>query len=669
MNSKHTDMQTSSSLPSLVAVILCSLPHFLNISLVATLTCLIIWCYQGLSMVRRLPVPGLFLRTVAGTVLFAIAVGLNEGLTLEAFVTLLIFSITLKTFELRTKRDRIVTIILCYFLIFSSMLLNDSIFAFAYLLLTIVCITASLITVNFPGPTLKQTLSLAGRLSLQALPFVVVLFVLFPRIQGGLWGRPPVITSVSGFTDEISLNAVARIAMSNKAAFRVSFSGEVPQPEQLYWRGIVLSRFDGKTWREAKMGRSFFRGYYGEGKKINYTVTLEPHNRRNLFALDLPLRVDAPRTRAGKDYTWLTWRPVTTRLQYQAESSTDDRPRVADSYTRTYLQLPRDGNSRSQIMAAQWRSESDSDKEYIDKVLDYFKTAEFRYSLSPEAISPDLISGGNGIDAFLFDTKEGFCEYYASAFAYLMRVVGIPARLVAGYLGGEINPYGDYMVVRQSDAHVWCEVSIDGVTWQRIDPTLWVAPNRATQGLNAVLSSAVSGGNENNQVTALRNFFNIVVNYADLINSRWNQWVLGYSSSSQILLFRSIGVDLKLPGGVFQAVIVGLILLTACGFIAVVLVRTGKENKDEVAFYWQKFSTLMGRMGFPRPSHQGPVAYGQNIIEQRPDLRDDIDEITGLYTQLRFNPECPAETLPRFIQAVKSFKLDQKQKAFRQTNS
>ncbi|MFC1832384.1 DUF3488 and DUF4129 domain-containing transglutaminase family protein [Thermodesulfobacteriota bacterium] len=655
MISCGSNKTASTALPALVTVIICSVPHFFHISAVAVLICITIWVYQAISLRHRLPVPGLLLRTFAGAALFAIAVGLNDGLTLEAFVTLLIFAITLKTFELRTKRDSIVTIILCYFLIFSSMLFNDSIFVFSYLLVVIVSITAALISVNFPRSSLSQILPLAGKLFLQAAPFMVVLFLLFPRIQGGLWGRPPVLSSTSGFTDEISFNSISRVAQSREVAFRVSFAGGTPRSEQLYWRGIVLPLFDGTTWKEAQQdNRRIPRSYSQDSEKTTYTVTLEPHNHRQLLALDLPSRVLAPRTRARSDHTWVTWRPVTSRLQYKAESLLEASPPATEPYSAAYLQLPDAGNSQALAMAATWRSESDSDKEYVEKVINFFKSSNFTYTLNPKAI-PQSQTKRSAIDAFLFDTREGFCEHYASAFAFLMRAGGIPIRLVAGYLGGEVNPYGDYMVVRQSDAHVWCEVFLDGETWQRIDPTLVVAPARASGRMAIDLAAGIDPAASESETKVIPSFLKTFADFGDLINNRWNNWVLGYSRTTQVELFQWMGVDLHLPGGVGKASVVGLVLLATCGFMALGFISKMKDKRDKICTHWQKFCAKMEKAGIPRPAHQGPMAYAQRIFEQRSDLEGSVSEITNLYAQLRFNPQCSEDMLPRFMHAVESF--------------
>ncbi|MBM1003730.1 MAG: DUF3488 domain-containing protein [Desulfofustis sp. PB-SRB1] len=625
MTKKHQNKRPDPT-AVLVGVVLCSLPHFLNISIVATLICLLLWSYQALSLKRSLPVPGLLVRSVAGTVMFLIAVGLNEGLTLEAFVTLLIFMITVKTFELRTRRDQIVTIILCYFLIFSAMFFNDSFILFAYLLFTITCLTAGLISVSFAG----------------------------------LRPRPPVISQVSGFTDEVTFDSFANIAQSGKTAFRVTFDTEIPQPEQRYWRGIVLSRFDGGTWREDRR-RPFARGVVNSEQEIlRYTVTLEPHNHRTLFTLDLPFRIYSPRARLQADYTYQLWRPLSGRIQYEARSQPGAGQRAGKTDVTANIELPETGNSRVRALASQLRAESSSPVEFVQRVLLFFQNGDFTYSLNPAPIPASRINQ-DGIDAFVFDTREGFCEHFASAFAVMMRAGGGAARLVGGYMGGEMNPYGDYMVVRQSDAHVWCEVLIDGV-WQRIDPTVAVAPGRALQNRAGAEVATGAGSLINVQLPALIGFFSSFTNYTDMLNMRWNQWVLSYSRANQVELFRAIGIDIQLPGGVVLAVVVGGVLLVACGFIAIVLVREVRARDDDGATYWRRFCAVMKKEGLPKPAHQGPIEYGRDIVSRRPDLQNGVAKITALYSQLRYNPTCTEDTLPRFIEAVKSFRPSPKKR-------
>ncbi len=663
MNSFRNKRAALIDLPILVTVVICSLPHFSSVSAVVILICLAMWCYQGLCLHFRLPVPGLLLRTVLGTMLFMTAVAANEGLTLEAFISLLIFMISLKVFELKTKRDRIVTVILCYFLIVSCMFFSDSLSTFVYALLAVGCTTVALITVNFPGQRMKSRISAAGRLSLQALPFMVALFLIFPRIQGGLWGRPPIFSSTSGFSEEITFDNVSRVVQSRDVAFRVSFEGGMPEPEQRYWRGIVMSDFDGRSWRESNSTRRIDRYDAEDDTRITYAVTLEPTNHRRLFALDLPVAIDAPRVRRLGDHTFSTWRPVNTRLQFTATSLLSARPRAPETVDEPYLALPEAGNGRSRELAATFRSESSSTEEFLTRAINFFQTSGLSYTLAPGSSGSG--AGIDAIDTFLFTTRQGFCEHFASAFAFLMRAGGVPARLVAGYLGGEVNPYGDYLVIRQSDAHVWCEVLMEDGTWHRVDPTIAAAPHRIRSGLNVGSGQNDLSSVLNFQLLGLRlpGWFNNISAYGDLISSRWNSRVLGYSGRDQVQLFSRIGIDLHLPGGLVLALLSGAVALAACGFIALGFMRQAGARTDPVGVHWEKFCATMHKAGIPRLPCQGPIDYARAIGRRQPDIEAAVSEIAHLYAELRYNPKHEDDAMQRFIQRVNSFSVGRQSKS------
>jgi transglutaminase-like putative cysteine protease len=657
MNTGNNTRAAPVDLPILVTVVICSLPHFLNVSALVILICLVMWCYQGLCLRFRLPVPRLLLRTLMGTLLFMTAVAVNEGLTLEAFISLLIFMISLKVFELKTKRDRIVTVILCYFLIVSCMFFSDSLATFVYALCAIGVTTVALITVNFPRPRLTGKISVTARLSLQALPFMVALFLIFPRVQGGLWGRPPIFSSTSGFSEEITFDSVSRVAQSKEVAARVAFQGRTPEPEQRYWRGIVMSEFDGRSWSESNSRRRADRYDNQDDTRITYRVTLEPTSHRRLFALDLPVAIDAPRVRRLGDHTFSSWRPVNTRLQFTATSLLQARPRAAMTGIEPYRALPETGNSRSRQLAAAWRSESGSTEEFLARAINYFQTSGFSYTLAPGRAASG--AGIDAIDAFLFTTRQGFCEHFASAFAFLMRAGGVPARLVAGYLGGEINPYGEYLVIRQSDAHVWCEVLMEDGTWHRVDPTLFAAPGRIRPGLSEGTGQGNVASVLNFQLMGMRlpEWFRNISAYGDMISSSWNNRVLGYSGSDQIQLYSRIGIDLRLPGGLVKALLFGVVLLASCGFIALVVMKKADARPDAAAVHWQKFCAIMQKAGVPRPPFQGPIDYARAISRQQPDLEPAVSEIASLYAQLRYNPNHGDDTMQQFIQRVNSFSV------------
>ncbi|MCL2789846.1 MAG: DUF3488 and transglutaminase-like domain-containing protein [Desulfobulbus sp.] len=641
----------------LCTVILCTLPHFFNISGSVILLCLALWAYHFALHRWSLPRVGLMMRTLLGVLLFAAAIVTNEGLTLEAFVSLLTMMIALKLFEQRHQRDEITVVILCYFLIVSGMFFDDSLFSTAYIIGCILFTTAVLIRIQFPALALTPALALSWRLASRAFPLMLLLFLVFPRIQGGLWGRPALLESSTGFADQISFGAVAQLAVRGTAAFRASFeNGFRPTKNQLYWRGVVLWDCRGDTWKQGGADmRPAARRMEVPAERLGYAVTLEPHNQRWLFALDLPVRVTSQGILLRDDFAIYRSRPVTSRISYQAESALG----VQSGYQparddRIGLQLPHGSNPQARELAAQLRRTAASDADLVEKVLDFYRENHFTYSMTPEVAPP----GTDTIDWFLFNSRNGFCEHFAASFAFLMRAAGIPARLVNGYFGGEENPFGGYWLIRQSDAHVWAEVR-DGGVWRRVDPTLAVAPHRGLEN-----ARVASGAEERDSLfsqfkqSAVGQWAASLFNAWDMVNSRWNQWVMEYSIADQFRLFASLGIDLEKFRGIFQFLLIAAAVVgaTVFFFLTLVFMRKTPREDDQVGRAWRVFREKLGRAGVVAHDYQGPADLLEAVGAVRPDLRRQAEVIINFYIAIRYREQATAEMLAAFRQAVRSFR-------------
>jgi len=646
----HTPPDTR---PILLSIVLCTLLHLANISTIAALLCLAMWGYQVLALKRGMPAPGQLVKTVAGLLLFSIAVLTNEGLTVEAFVALLALMISFKIFELRHQRDGMIAVILCYFVIISGMFFSDSLLATLYIAAIVLYNTAVLIHVRYPGIDMGSAVRLAGRLVLLALPITLVLFLVFPRIQGGLWGRPSLLSAESGFTEEIAFGSIADLAVNDDVAFRVFFDGPRPSPENLYWRGIVLSQFDGLTWRRLAGRGGPARSWTAGSDSVSYTLALEPHNRQWLFALDLPTRILLRGTWLTAEHTIASWRPVTSRISYQATSWIGAEPEVGDDGARQALQLPESGNSRARQLAEQWRQESQGDAEIVDRALAFFGSGNFRYTLNPGWTAGGTSATTDAIDYFLFTSRAGFCEHFAASLVFLLRAAGLPARLVGGYLGGQVNPYGDYLVVRQADAHAWSEVLLDG-SWHRVDPTAVVAPQRLQSRGGDLFAEGEGADTSLLNFTRLPAWMQPLGDGWDLINSRWNLWVMQYSFASQTRLFSQIGIDLSISRGLVQAALLALVILGTGYFLLIALQRGGAPRLDPVTREWQRFCTAMAKLGVPRKAHQGPITYLKAIEERRPDLAAPARQIIDRYIALRYTRQADPASLAAFQAAVRA---------------
>ena len=431
-------------------------------------------------------------------------------------------------------------------------------------------------------------------------------------------------SGMSGLSDSMTPGSISNLSLSGEIAFRARFEGEIPPKPQLYWRGPVLRLFDGRTWRSGIQQEKVSPGGTATESTVRYTVTLEPHNKPWLFALEMPL---APPSGAivSREYQVLSKTPVRSRLRYDMQSHIGFVPGAdeAETVLRRHLDLP-GNNPRTRALAEQWRREAAQDEAVIRRMLDHFRMEQFFYTLTPPLL------GENSIDQFLFETRRGFCEHYASAFVFAMRAAGIPARVVTGYQGGERNPVDGYLIVRQSDAHAWAEVWLEGKGWTRVDPTAAVAPNRIEAGL----ASAVPAGEPLPfLVRADLSWLKQLRFRWEAISNTWNQWVLGFDPQRQRELLSRLGMrqpDWKAMTAA-MAVLCGLLLL---GLTAWALHR--RARIDPVQRAWNRLSRRLARIGLARQAWEGPADYTQRVAQARPELSPALAAIAGLYIDLRY---------------------------------
>ena len=568
----------------------------------------------------------LFLFVCAGV--FAVHMTHRTLFGREAGVTMLVLFLALKLLETRTERDVIVVTFLCYFLALTNFFYSQSIPTAAFMLLTVLTLTAGLVGFSASRRHWWQNLGTASVLLLQAVPIAAILFFLFPRISGPLWGMPEdAYSSQTGLSTTMEPGSISRLTQSDAIAFRVSFDGEPPPKTELYWRGPVLTEFDGRTWT---LGPTQFGTYQFEwrGSPYNYEVTVEPHNHNWLFALEMAARLP-PNAEGTRDYQILVRQAVRQRVRYRMSSYTDFRAIAGGTPTELRLAtaLPEGFNPKTQALATSWRQELKSDRKVLARAIDFFRKQGFEYTLSPPLL------GRNTADEFMFNTKRGFCEHFASAFSILMRSAGLPARVVTGYQGGELNPVDDFMVVRQADAHAWSEVWIEGEGWLRVDPTALANPLRVEAGMAA----AVPGGSalpflmrpEFSWLARLRHNWEAATNY-------WNQWVLGYNSDRQRDFLARLGVSMPTVAGMVQllfwSVGVALAMVTAA-----MLWRL--RSDDPVQTAWLRFCAKLAKNGCARRPSEGPVVFAERAMQAYPQAAALVRRIADLYVELRYGRE------------------------------
>lgn len=543
-----------------------------------------------------------------------------------AGVATLLLLMAMKLLEIRSRRDAYVIINLGYFLLLTHYFNSQSILTGVWLLAALTIVTASLIRLH-GGPAIPPwaTLRQAGQMVLQALPFMLILYVLFPRVTGPLWGLPQdAFASKSGLSDQMAPGTIANLALSDEIAFRARFVGKVPNNSNLYWRGPVMDDYDGQTWRQRPAGANVPK-IEALGLPLKYEVTLEPHSQRWLLALEAPTELP-PDALLAPSMAVLSRLPLQQRQRYTLSSAPSYRYNVeeSDSVLKRTLQLPPGRNPRTRALAEDWRRADPGPERLVQRALDYFRTSGFVYSLQPGLL------GEHPVDDFLFQSREGFCEHYASAFVVLMRASGVPARVVGGYQGGEINPIDGYLVVRQSDAHAWAEVWLAGRGWVRVDPTAVVAPARIQSGLPRSLRA-------NDPLPALlqldADWLRNLRYRWDAASNAWNQWVLGYNPQRQRELMSRFG----LPDADWRTL--APILLAACTALLLgmtVWALYKHPPADPALRLWRRALARLRRQQVICEPWETPFALASRLRIERPELAGLMEAVAASYCDARY---------------------------------
>jgi len=634
----------------IACLLLVSAPHADHLPLWVSAECgaLLLWRAWLAHSGQPLP-PRWLLLTLTLFSVAAIAISFRSLFGREVGVTLLILLSTLKLLELKAARDATVLLYLSCFIIITNFFYSQSIPTALVMLLSLLLILATWVQREAGNMALQPRLQLAAALLLQAIPLSLVLFVLFPRVQGPLWGLPQDAYASSGLSDTMSPGSLSKLSLNDAVAFRVSFDGPAPPREQMYWRGPVLWDFDGSTWKRGYPTSQQPGTLADTAQRLTYTVTLEPHNKHWLFALDMPDRLSIPHT-LTPDFQLLSREAVNARRRYQASSFLSYRanPHEETSALQRALVLPRGLNPQARRLAESWRAKHPSDDAaVVREVLRHFNQGGYVYTLEPPLL------GMHSVDEFLFTTRRGFCEHYAGSFVFLLRAAGVPARVVTGYQGGEYNALGNYYILRQSDAHAWAEVWLGKQGWVRYDPTAAIAPARIERGLSAAVSDPAAlpfmARNPPRWLRELR--FNW-----DALANQWNQWVLGYNSETQFAFLSRLGMeDLS-----WQKMALNMLaaLFTLAGLFTLLLLRRlVVRSHDPVQAAWLKLCRKLEKAGLPRALHEGPLDYASRIGAARPAIAAEIDALAAHYVALRYQADADRDALRAFRRAVSAFKL------------
>lgn len=630
-----------------------ALPHVFNVSFWALLAIGLCVVWRWMIFRNRWVFPNVWIRIL---LVFAFSMGvlLTEGIAhrIETWTALLMVAFALKLIETKTRRDGYAVLFLACFVLSTAFIYDQGIGLAVYVVVALMLVIAGMVSMNqwHAQVDIVASLKASSKLMAQAIPFALVLFVLFPRIPP-IWSVPTANSAQTGLPDEVSPGDIARLAKSDAIAFRVSFDDVVPNNEQLYWRALVYPHFEQGTWslpdpvKDKRLTypidwvddtvRYKFVPEVTGLEKIAYQVLMEPTSNRRMFALDLAISA-TDKTGLTRDFRLVNRKPIKSVTRY----TVDSYPKAVLDYSlpssirEASLSLPSSDNPRAREYAKQLYQASASNQEYIDRVLQRIREKEYRYTLRPP-----LLPKKNSVDTFWFDTQAGFCSHYAGAFVYLMRAAGIPARLVGGYQGGEANPVTGHVIVRQYHAHAWAEVWLKGQGWVRVDPTAAVAPERVEQGLDAALSD--DDRSTLSAFTAVRLGGGLglakLMYMWESLEYRWYQYVVGYDNDKQ-----NDFLD-KLLGGVTPVRIA--IALVIAGSICVLLIAApmlmGRSTKPQhpVLKIFSRFVARVEKKGWKRRSEESPMQFILRLAKQKPITSSSLAPWVLLLERALFDPK------------------------------
>jgi len=599
---------------------------------------------------------------LAAVGLFAIFASYGSLKGVEPSISLLVVLVSLKVLEAHTAREFQVMVLMGWVLCLCGFFLSQD-FVIALSLLTAFALLLVALIQFYRGSSpgaFWPPLGTTGKILVQAAPLVVLLFVLFPRINTGLRVdfRANRFAS-TGFSDRLSPGSVAALANSSEIAFRAEFPGSTATPPgSMYWRGAVMWHCDGLEWRAPYVPVSI--SSLARGTRQSFTnniirqrITLAPHGARWMFALDRPFEIPPGAILARGDYLWSV-QTIRKARRYEVVSSLGA---VGKELTlgdrREALELPPSISPAVRELAQSWTTQNSNPRTIVNSALQFFRAQGFRYSLTPGEYRK------NDLEQFLFHRRVGFCEHYATSFATLMRLAGVPARVVVGYLGGEYNDLGHFFLVRQADTHAWCEVWLPDSGWTRVDPTAAVAPGRASLDLNSFLERGIASGQTGARRSPLLTqlarsaLFTNARLALETLSYEWDTWVLAFDADVQEVLLDSMGLanrgSLVL---IIEILIVAIALLVI--YFGWMQLRT-RSRADRVKTLYERFCRKAARLGVRREQWEGPSDFSRRAALLLPDQSERIRQISNIYIALRYAPEAPGVALNRFVKEVRAF--------------
>ncbi len=616
----------------LVSIGLITLPHVFHVPapIISFFFLLLLWRFICIWRPEYLPNKWLvFLLLLTGIgLLFTLHQGVFGR---DAGTAVFVTALGLKLLEIKSQRDVYLITYLAFIVAASQFLYLQNLMMAGYILIVCISLLGTLLCINSGSLTNIQSLKVASKILFQALPLMVIIFIFFPRVETPRWSFLQDKNKARiGLNDILEPGSISELGLSDERVFRAKFNGKIPPPQLRYWRGPVLSFTDGKRWQ--KTNSVYFQKNLDrvsfQGEAYQYKILMEPQTKNWVFGLDLPASFEPPLHENGY-HQLLSAMPSDRRVEYSITSYAKyNTGNITKTEALDSLQLPKRPAERILDLVAHLSGFEGTPEIFIKNVFNHFRQQDFYYTLTPPLMEE------SPIETFLFDVREGFCGHYATAFVYLMRVAGIPSRVVTGYQGGEYNETGGFIEVRQANAHAWAEVWLSGKGWVRYDPTTAVAPDRIMQDVNIeqqIANNAVSFISVQFDSQTL-SFLKMARQLWSSADYRWHRWIINYDRKHQLSLLSGFGIN-SLKSMLYW--LFGLVAIITT-VLALALFRKQRPNFDQAQVYYAKACKKLIKKGLIRQDNEGANDFAKRVSAKYPQMQESFSHITQLYVQIRY---------------------------------
>jgi transglutaminase-like putative cysteine protease len=635
---------------------LITLPHVYNVptSIFTFFAVMLGWRFVAIWKKNLLPHKIIVFLIMLGSLLLMFS-QYRSVLGRDAGTSLFVLALGLKLLEIKSQRELYLIVFLAFIVASSLFLYEQSILMAAYILFVCCVLLATLVTINSLEPKTWASLKKSAIIIAQALPITAVLFVLFPRVEAPRWMLFKGDSQKKlGLSDTMEPGSISDLGLSGELVFRVKFKGDIPPQERLYWRGPTFSYTDGKRWTHT--------GDYAvnpeldtprfSGKAYEYTLLMEPQAKNWVYGLEMPVKY-SDNLDQNATYQLISRESPDKRAEYQITSYPEyNTGYITKTEHRDNLQLPRSPSPEITALVTKLHGFDKPPEVFIQALLQHFRNEKFYYTLKPPLMEE------NPIETFLFKTRYGFCSHYATAFVYLMRVAHIPARVIGGYQGGEMNKVGQFLEVRQADAHAWAEVWLENKGWVRFDPTAAIAPERVEQGVNVEqqvanqavdFSPAVANNPALNWLKQARQMWQ-TVDYS------WQRWVINYDRANQSQFLSSLGLhNLR---AILYAMLSLITFITAV--LAWWLLKNNRKHTDKVVQVYEQFCQKLAKVQLQKRSNEGAQDFAARACLNLPEYTEQINAITETYLKLRYGKNPAPQLFVQLNQLVAGFKLSKR---------